>query len=546
MKVYRDALRPLVPAAELAAIDGLTAADRIEALIRFGELEAAAVDALFPAVDGVHPTADAFRTVGEAMAAWALEGGPRPRAAALATAALPGRVVAKTHEGFAWYALHPRAHAAAARTLAADGGVRSAVVVGLRGIGTTLASIVTATLRAEGVTTLSVTLRPRGHPFDRRAAVDAALARRIVADPEATVVVVDEGPGLSGSSLCGTAAALSDLGVPDGRIVLSPAWIPDGRSFASAAARDRWARHRKLAAPFDRSWFGVPATAVDRTGGAWRPAALPDPADWPPVHPQQSPPTFLSDGRLLRFTGFAATGRAVAGTARRLADAGLGPPVLDHAAGTTVFGWIAGRPLRPGDRSRAVLLRMADHLVHRAQAHRTGAGVDADALLDLIRANATAIHGPHPALGTLDRWRPLLADGPAVAIDGRMDPHRWLDTGSGLVKTGGAERHAGHLQPGPTDPAWDVADLAAGFALDETTTADLAAAVAARTGDRTLVRRLAPVTAAVLGFRAAHARLAALALGGTPEAERFARREAEARRGLAAALDRLAAPGPFS
>lgn len=546
MMVYRDARHSLAPAAELAALDRLPPADRIEALIRFGELEAAVVDARLPEADDLDPVADAFRATGEALAAWALGAGARPSVAALGAAGLPARADVRTHEGFAWYALHPRAHAAAAGTALARAGFDRAVVVGLRGIGTTLASVVAGTLRAAGVATWSCTVRPRGHPFDRRPAIGPGLARRIRDDPDAMVLVVDEGPGISGSSLCGTAAALVDLDVAEARVLLLPAWIPDGRAFASPAARRRWDRHVKVAAPLERAWFGVPATAEDWSGGGWRDRLLPDPADRPPVHPHQDRLMFRDGDRLLRFTGLGAGGRAAAARARVLAEAGFSPPVVGHADGMTATGWMEGRPLRPADGSPAVLGRIADYLVHRAVAHRTGAAVDSNRLLDLLRANATALLGPHPALERLDRWRPTLAAGPAVAIDGRMEPHHWIATSRGWLKTGGADHADGHLGPGPTDPAWDLAATAVGFGLDAATTGDLAAAIAARTGDRSLARRLPVLTAAVLGFRAAHARLAILALGDGEEGRRFAGREAAARRALAAALDRLADPGPVS
>jgi hypothetical protein len=458
---------------------------------------------------------------------------------------MPRHVVAKTHEGFAWYALHPHAHAAAARTALAAAGFSRAVVVGLRGIGTTLASVVTATLRAEGVSVRSVTIRPRGHPFDRRPALDPALARRIHDDGTATVLIVDEGPGISGSSLCGTAAALADLGVAEDRILLLPAWIPDGDAFASPLARARWGRHRKFAAPLDRSWFGVPEDAADWSGGAWRPHLLPDPSDWPPVHPHQDRLTFRAGDRLFRFAGLGPTGREAASRARRLAEAGLAPPVLDHAAGMTVRAWIEGRPLRPADRSPTVLARIGDHLVHRHRTERTGGGVDAGALLDALRANVTALRGGHGALDRLAGLQAMMEGVPAVAVDGRTDLHRWIATGRGLLGTGGADGASGHLEPGPTDPGWDLAAVAVGFGLDAATTADLADAVATRTGDPTLRRRLPLLTVAVLALRAAHAHVATIALGDGEEGRRFASREAAARRDLEPALDRLAA-APFS
>lgn len=75
------------------------------------------------------------------------------------------------------------------------------------------------------------------------------MARRDWAD--AHFLVVDEGPGLSGSSLCGTAAALTALGVPEARIAFLPSWAPESLPFASADTRTRWPWHRKWLGSFE-------------------------------------------------------------------------------------------------------------------------------------------------------------------------------------------------------------------------------------------------------------------------------------------------------
>ncbi|HZH26340.1 MAG TPA: hypothetical protein VEY95_04075 [Azospirillaceae bacterium] len=544
MIVYRDVPTRLDPRRHLRML--ATDAGRLsparpdrdaatDLLIAFGALEAAVVDALCPEVDGFHPTAAAYRRLAERIGrVWlaaqrnvaadtgALAGDLRT----LAEAPQPAEVTVKLAEGFAWYGLYPQAFARAAEDAAAAVRPARAVCLGLRGIGTALSALAAAALQARGVPVWTWTLRPHGHPFDRRPRLDADLAARLLADPTSVVLMVDEGPGLSGSSLCGTAAALSDLGIPDERILILPAWIPDGSAFVSDTARARWTRHAKFATPFDRAWAGVPADAEDLSGGAWRARLFDSQADWPVVQPQHERLKFRVPGRtgrtLLKFAGLGPHGRKVAARAEALAAAGFAPPVEGFGNGMLAQPWLEGRPLRSRDWDR-VADRALAYLAHRATAFRTGTGADPDPLVAMLRQNAAEALGTDgPTLDRLDRWRPLLAEAPAVEIDGRMAPHEWLATAGGIVKTDGVDHCDGHVLPGATDIAWDVADLADGFGLDEGTAQAFTQRLAEMTGDASLPRRLPFYRAAVAAFRVGYADLAAKALAGTPDGDLFA------------------------
>ena len=96
---------------------------------------------------------------------------------------------------------------AAARPLPVD---RRIVVIGLRSIGTALAATVAGAL-AHPVA--AITVRPHGHPFEREIAVTDEFAT-VLAEPTARYVVVDEGPGLSGSSVA-AAIRLAEAHAPD-------------------------------------------------------------------------------------------------------------------------------------------------------------------------------------------------------------------------------------------------------------------------------------------------------------------------------------------
>src|SRR5690606_31149572 len=156
--------------------------------------------------------------------------------AALAAVAPAGPVRCKQAEGFAHYAVYPEAYIEAA------GALRGAapLVIGIRSIGVTLGAAVAAASDAAGF----VTVRPHGHPFDRRVSVSESLRRRLAAH-RGCFAVVDEGPGLSGSSFGAVADLLSDLGVGEGRIVFMPSHGGAPGRAASERHRARWARARR-------------------------------------------------------------------------------------------------------------------------------------------------------------------------------------------------------------------------------------------------------------------------------------------------------------
>ena len=70
------------------------------------------------------------------------------------------------------------------------------------------------------------TVRPRGHPFHRELHLSESLENAIRRHAESWFLIVDEGPGLSGSSFVSVALKLERLGIPSDRIVLFPSHDP--------------------------------------------------------------------------------------------------------------------------------------------------------------------------------------------------------------------------------------------------------------------------------------------------------------------------------
>ncbi|GJG87486.1 hypothetical protein tb265_26670 [Gemmatimonadetes bacterium T265] len=347
------------PAAGTAAHDAVDWwTDR---LIEASELEAAVVDALSPERDALHAVAGPLHRLSLAAArglataqraATQSEWGVADRAlaraharlaaaghvaavavrdAALADAALADPIAVGVSRGFAHDALFPETYAAAARRLAARVGPRRALVVGLRGIGAGLSAVVADTLARRGVDVRRVTVRPRGDRHDRTLAADDALdalLREAAATPGTWAVVVDEGPGATGSSFAGTAAALAERGFDDARIALFASRDVDAHALASASARARWPRHRRFVVSVDDAVLARGDVRCHVAGHDCRLEAVRAP-DGAATLGFRCGASHDGDGPVrLTFVGLGHYGRARAAEAHRVAEAGAGPRVL--------------------------------------------------------------------------------------------------------------------------------------------------------------------------------------------------------------------------
>jgi hypothetical protein len=456
-------------------------------------------------------------------------------------------VTVRTPEGYAFYSVYPEAYALATSERLRSHPASAVVCIGLRSIGTSLSAVVAAAAVASGGEVTRVTLRPRGDPFARCCRISPALARLLTARPEATFLIADEGPGISGSSLAAAASLVASLGVPDERIVLLPSHLPDLATLRSAAARDRLARHAIAHVPFERlplDGLAAVRSGPDLGAGAWRTEAGLASDTWPAVHPYHerrkhathSPPPLR-----WTFEGLGRVGQAARTRATALAGHGLGaaPVALSH--GFLAMPVVAGRPARPADWGPALAAAARAHLRAVTAIGSTGRTADLDHLLTMLEANAAATLG-RPALDGLCGIARLVAGFgavPEVAIDGRMQAHEWLLTARGPIKTDALHHHADHFWPGSTDPTWDVAGLVVELGLGDVAAGSFAAMVATDLGDPGLPRRLAFHTAGYAAFRAAYTRLAADTLAGHPERPRLAAAAERYAAALTRALARL-------
>ena len=459
--------------------------------------------------------------------------------ARFAAVRLPGRVRVTRPEGYAFYALYPEAYLAAAAALGSDRG--DLRVVGIRSIGTGLAALVATALDAPA----PVTVRPVGHPFRRTLALSPELDARLSCHP-GPFAVVDEGPGLSGSSFGAVADHLESRGVALERIHFFPGHAGDLGPQASPRHRWRWARTARHTVSFDALVLGAPdpahrletwvadlvgtpeAPPEDLSGGAWRRRMFRREADWPPAHVWQERRKIRlrtgSGAWLLRFAGLGREHARKLARGRALHAAGFGTEVVGLRHGFLVERWVDGaRPLgRTADRSRLVQVA-GRYLGFRARSFAAApdAGASLGRLLDMARVNTAEALGDDAAR-RLGRFASDLARLEQrvrrIETDNRLHAWEWLETGDGrLLKTDALDHHAAHDLVGGQDIAWDVVGAAVELDLSEAEERTLQDVIARETGravDRGLCAVLLPC---YLAFQMGSYALAAQALAGWPE-----------------------------
>src|SRR4029077_13820627 len=277
----------------------------------------------------------------------------------------------------------------------------------------------------------------------------------------ALFLIVDEGPGLSGSSFLSVAEALERAGTPREKIVLFSSHEPKAETLCATDAARRWRRYQNLAASADGR---RPAHAGDFVGGGqWRSRFLDTESEWPATWTSLERLKYLSSAdhssngcgepRLFKFAGFGHYGDQVFEREQKVAVGGFGPQPRQESPGFISYPWVCNtlaetRPMSVSDLSQSVLERMAEYCAFRLQAF-------AVELSDLSALQEMAEHNLRE-LG-LDAPVDLRLEHPLIS-DGRMQPHEWLLMKDGqMLKTDSGSHGDDHFFPGPTDIAWDLA-----------------------------------------------------------------------------------------
>ncbi len=410
-------------------------------------------------------------------------------------AALDVRLRVKLPEGYAFYALYPEQYAQAAQDWAAHIAPNTdarTVVVGIRSIGTSLAALVSRTLGDNGWRTVSLTVRPTGHPFARR--IEGGLP-----DTEGAqyALVVDEGPGMSGSSLAAAAQALAHAGMDAERIAFLPGHPNDPGGQGSDDVKRWWAiTPRFVTRPQDMRWNGLslPDALAKQTcllldlpycfedvhvddfgGGLWRRSVYTSEADWPAACAAFEMPkyrvTLPNETRVLwKFAGLATNAEGMdqaQAMYRQLMlrhEAGWTAQPLGTAMGFVAVKWIDGVPLTCADITPDILRHMGLYIAAVAgpplthEEHAASLTRLADMLywntwetLDEAHAARTRVWSERAQNAV---W---LQSAPSYG-DGRMAACEWLRLpDSTLLKTDSGGHDADHTVVGKQCWLWDIA-----------------------------------------------------------------------------------------
>ena len=428
----------------------------IDALLRAGELECAVADQ-----EGCHSQARALSRVTDALAQ-ALVHGSRPRLEAAALCALerdsiPDALTVSTPEGFCYYALHPLDYVDLLNEYQFD--IGAAAVIGIRSIGTTLSAIVRAWFEAKRIPADRITVRPTGHPFDRGLNLHANQRSWITGQlqRDSQFFIVDEGPGLSGSSFLSVAEALVQAGVSSEQIVLLPSSTPNFSNLLAQNAATRWSRFRTLALKPTRR---IPEDAAEFVGGGeWRKQVFDSESEWPAVWSWTERQKYLSQDRqrIFRFDGHGPYGKEVRKRTEALAAHGWGPEVSSCGEGFSVSPWIKGSKLRSADQK--LTLQLARYCAFRAEHFccNSASHVDLEHMAQINLARGVGVN----------RRIDLPVERPVIS-DSRMMPYEWIvSSDDRLLKFDAASHGDDHFYPGPCDIAWDIAGAVLEWKLHE-------------------------------------------------------------------------------
>lgn len=483
----------------------------ITALLRAGELECGVAD------EGsvpVEPCSKVTDRVADALIAAEVCVDSQCVLQILEEAHVPNRIEVSSPEGFAYYALDPLAYVGVLKNVPHLGD--SVAVVGIRSIGTTLSGVAAAAARAGGRSAERITVRPAGHPYNRCTTFSAQQLDFVQrhANRGSSFLVVDEGPGLSGSSFLSVAEALENSGIPRGHISLVCGHPPKFDELRADHGPRRARRFRWIAVANQNR---LPHGAVDFIGGGqWRNRVFDHAKEWPASWLNFERLKYLSASesepkRLFKFIGFGHYGDSVFARENEVAQAGFAPAPLRESDGFASYPWITSRPMTSRDLSQEMIERLAAYCAFRLCTFSSRTS-DIDTLQHMAEHNLAQLDLSIPVRLSLKQ---------AVIVDGSMHPHKWLLTPDGqTLKTDSGSHGDDHFFPGPTDIAWDLAgaiiewrmtSVQRGYFLDcyRNASSDDAS------------ERIGDFLVAYAAFRCAYCRMAANALAGSEEQSRL-------------------------
>jgi len=448
----------------------------------------------------------------------------------------------KRAEGYEYYALYPESYLEAA---ACSGLGPNTRVIGIRSIGTGLSALVAAALGAPR----PFTLRPVGHPFDREVKVDSSVTAELTADRQAAFAIVDEGPGLSGSSFGAVADWLEASGVPRNRIHFFPSHGGEPGPQAGQTRRERWREAARHVVPMEHlllsstnhlsRWIEeligpLESPLADISGGIWRTRHGLNEGQWPAANIQQERRKFLvrASGTewLVKFVGLGETGLRKFQRAKMLSQAGFTPDVIGYRHGFLVERWYGdAKPLAPAfaDRERLVE-RAGSYLGFRARRLQTGEhrGASLGELAHMACYNVRHALGDrvaHALERALSKAGELEDKVRRVDTDNRMHAWEWLVSQERILKADALDHSEAHDLIGHQDIGWDIVGATVELGLNAEEAFRLCIVVEQESGYPVHPEILSFMRPCYLAFQMGAHIMAAQALGESRESDRLRR-----------------------
>ncbi len=397
---------------------------------------------------------------------------------------IPKEITVNVPEGFVFYGLYPEVYLEAASEFIKEKKPEKTMVIGLRSIGTVLSALIAAHLKNDGCVVKTFTLRPRGHPFNRFLILDEKISTMIKQSTGYYLLVVDEGPGLSGSSIGGTLSAIKNLNITSDRIVIFPSWLPSGDRFISENARILWNDYKKYIGSFENQWIvnGKLERNLQKkinceiSAGMWRSRFIAETSDYPAVHPNHERRKYLLIDRsedkknywIAKFVGLGKYGASNVSRAQKLAEMGFTPPIDKFYNGFAVMKFVEGKVIKKTDLDDSLIDFVKNYLLFIQKKMGASLQVSYDQMLEMIYINVKEGLG-EKWCKCLEKFTPetsSLYEEAAVAIDGHMMPHDFLKTSNGIVKVDHIEHHSDQFFHGVQNICWDIAGFFVEFELD--------------------------------------------------------------------------------
>ncbi|WP_292560484.1 hypothetical protein [Mesorhizobium sp.] len=326
-----------------------------------------------------------------------------------------------------------------------------------------------------------VSVRPIGHPFSRHISAAPELLGSWRDRPRAKFAIVDEGPGLSGSSFHAVIAWLLRQDIDQERIHLFPSHHGGPGAQADAQTVAALSQCQSHVADFEDVFDGAVAPGLqdwiehllgkadvelqEISGGAWRDYLSVPTGAWPPAFPAFERRKFMAsaggDRWLVKFAGLGETGQRKLSTAKALHEAGFGALPAGLCHGFLVERWIdAGRLDRAAPARDLLIEWLGRYLGWRAarlQADETGASLDQLARMAVQNCKETLGERFAHALQCWFAGQPSPGPTRRVEIDGRLHAWEFLVRPHGLLKTDAFDHCRSHDLIGCQGIEWDIA-----------------------------------------------------------------------------------------